>query len=621
MQWYLPHHPVKHPHKPGKVRRVCNAASKFKGVPLNDKLLSGPDLLRNLVGIVFRFREHEIAMTADIESMFLQVAVPKEECKCLRFLWRDEPSDTVGIYEYTRHVFGAKSSPTCADYEFQQSGGDNKVEFPEASFMIDRNFYMDDLVKSVDTPQQAIECYRQLVETLKRSGFTLKKWASNCPELTENIPIENRIEANEVMLNAEPTSSSILGLEWKIDQDCLQVCRGPNKECPSEKTQRVVLSFVSSVFDPISTLAPFTMRMRMLLKSIWIHHGQSWDERLNEEDKQIFMDWINEMLMIRETSLPRRYFSAIPQNVQLHIFCDATLEAMCIVAYFRAETDAGNEVSFVLGKCRIAPIKQLSIPRLELQAALYSVRLRKLIVEEHDLLIDSVTHWTDSITVLQWLHSADRKQNVFVANRAAEILQASTIDEWKHIKGELNPSDIGTRGITIEKLSESDWLSGPNWLKDQSENWPTSLAPVSSVIEDHRQVAGIANNSMVGDSPIDWNRFSSFSKCVSVIAYCLRLKYKSQSKVLTSDQLQRAEERAIKLIQIETFSDFCIGKRTKGGIQPNFRHLMMKKGLSELEVVSGMRELKLRAATSNLAIHEARNAKSYVTRFTPRTQP
>ena len=260
----------------------------------------------------------------------------------------------------------------------------------------------------------------------------------------------------------------------KIDQDCLQVCRGPNKECPSEISQRVVLSFVSSVFDPMGIFAPFTMRMRMLLKSIWIHHGQLWDERLNGEDRQIFMDWINEMQLIRETSLPRRYFFAIPQNVQLHIFCDASLEALCVVAYFRAETDAGNEVSFVLGKCRIALIKQVSIPRLELQAALYSVRLRKLIIEEHDLLIDSVTHWTDSITVLQWLYSADRRQkDVFVANRAAEILEASTIDEWKHIKGELK--DIGTRGITIEKLSESDWLSGPTWLKDKSENWPTSL--------------------------------------------------------------------------------------------------------------------------------------------------
>ena len=68
MQWYLPHLPVKHSHKPGKVRRVFNAASKFRGVSLNDKLLSGPDLLQNLFGKFFRFREHQIAITADIES-------------------------------------------------------------------------------------------------------------------------------------------------------------------------------------------------------------------------------------------------------------------------------------------------------------------------------------------------------------------------------------------------------------------------------------------------------------------------------------------------------------------------------------------------------------------------
>ena len=417
MQWYLPHHPVKHPHKPGKVRRVCNAASKFKGTSLNDKLLSGPDLLRNLVGIVFRFREHQIAITADIESMFLQVAVPKEECKVLRFLWRNRPEDSIEIYEYNRHVFGAKSSPTCANYGFQQAGRDNKIEFPNAAKTIERNFYMDDLVKSVASPQEAIQCYKELVETLKRSGFTLKKWASNSLDVVKIIPAEDRLESNEYTLNVE--SSPILGLEWKIDQDCLQVCRGPNKECPEEITQRVVLSFVSSVFDPMGIFAPFTMRMRMLLKSICIQFGQTWDEKIADEDKVFFMEWVNEMQTIKDTSLPGRYFSAMPKSIQLHIFSDASLEAMCIVAYFRAETEDGIEVSFVLGKCRIAPMKQLSIPRLELQAALYSVRLRKLIVQEHDLLIDNVTHWTDSITVLQWLHYVVKKQNVFVANQSS----------------------------------------------------------------------------------------------------------------------------------------------------------------------------------------------------------
>ena len=345
MQWYLPHHPVKHPHKPGKVRRVCNAASKFKGVSLNDKLLSGPDLLRNLVGIVFRFREHLIAITADIESMFSQVAVPKEECRVLRFLWRDKPDDNIEIFEYTRHVFGAKSSPTCANYGFQQCGRENKSEFPVAVVTIDRNFYMDDLVKSVDTTQEAIECYQQLMETLKRSGSTLKKWARDCSEVLQRIPVEDRSEANEFTLNAE--SFPILGLEWIIDKDCLQVCRGPSKECPQDITQRVVLSFVSSVFDPMGIFAPFTMRMRILLKSIWIRFGQSWDEKIADDDKQVFLEWMTEMQTIKNTSLPRNYFPDSPKNIKLHIFSDASLEAMCIVAYFRAEVNDGVEVSFV----------------------------------------------------------------------------------------------------------------------------------------------------------------------------------------------------------------------------------------------------------------------------------
>ena len=280
----------------------------------------------------------------------------------------------------------------------------------------------------------------------------------------------------------------------------------------------------------------------------------------------------------------------------------------------------------MLDKCKIAPIKQLSLPRLELQAALYSVRLRKLSVEWHDLLIDSivsVTHWTDSLTVFQWLHSADRKQNAFVGNIAAENLEASTIDEWKHIKGELNPSDIGTCGITIEKLSESDWLFGPTWFKSQSKNWPISRIPVILVIEGHTQVAGIANNSMVGDH---WNQFNSFSICVRVVAYCLRLNYKSQSKVLANDELQRAEERAIKLIQIETFSDFCNGKQdvkktNKGGSLAKLSPFSDEKWLIRIRGRIKHANLSFEQRHPILISRKHAMVNLMFTRFTPRTQP
>ena len=115
LQWYLPHHPVINPHKPEKVRRVCNAAAKYQGVALNDKLLPGPDLLQSLIGIIFRFREHQIALPADIKALFLQVAVPNDDSRCLRFLWREDPERRIEVYEYTRNVFGAKSSPICAN--------------------------------------------------------------------------------------------------------------------------------------------------------------------------------------------------------------------------------------------------------------------------------------------------------------------------------------------------------------------------------------------------------------------------------------------------------------------------------------------------------------------------
>ena len=111
-QWYVPHHPVENPNKPGKMRQVCNAASKFRGISLNDNLLTGLDLLQNLIGIIFRFREQQIVFTADIEAMFLQVKVPPEICKVLRFLWRDKTNEPVKVYEYGRNIFGAKNLPT-----------------------------------------------------------------------------------------------------------------------------------------------------------------------------------------------------------------------------------------------------------------------------------------------------------------------------------------------------------------------------------------------------------------------------------------------------------------------------------------------------------------------------
>ena len=217
MQWYIPHHPVLNPHKPEKVRRVCNAAAKYQGVSLNDMLLTGPDLLQSLIGIIFRFREHEIALSADIEAMFMQVEALPADAKCLRFLWKGE-NQNVEVYEYTRHIFGAKSSPTCANYALHQTARDNESEDSAIRKLIFRNFYMDDFLKSVKTAEEAQFIYDNLKSTMLKGGFKLTKWVSNDEKVNDHFPEEDRSTKAVKTLKrnqCHPESLELIGMSIK----------------------------------------------------------------------------------------------------------------------------------------------------------------------------------------------------------------------------------------------------------------------------------------------------------------------------------------------------------------------------------------------------------------------
>ena len=403
--------------------------------------------------------------------MFLQVKMPPEECRVLRFLWRSKPEDKIGVYEYTKQLFGAESSPTCANYAFLLGGVDNQVDHPIAAKAVKRNFFMDDFAKSVITVE-AVYVYQDLRTTLRKGGFNLLKWVCNNEVVTRSIPEKDRREAKSKTFEAELHTSSLLSMQWNVNTDTLEACRGADKEVPNKITQRAVLLFVASIFDPLGLCAPFTTRMRILLETIWDKSGQQWDKQFEVEDEQKYLKWVRELAELENMPLKRRYFEKSYKKTDLHIFSDASLESMCIVAYVRAADGDGVELSFVIGKCRVVPKKQQTFPKLELQAALYSVRLRQMITEDHDIQIHTVTHWTDLLTVLQWLHSAHKKQQVLGASRVGEILDQSTVDTWRHVKGTINPADIGTRRVTVSQLLEREWLHGPAWLKQNPGSWP-----------------------------------------------------------------------------------------------------------------------------------------------------
>ena len=269
---YLPHHPVLNPYKPGKVRRVLNGASEFHGASLNKSLLVGPDLLQNLIFVLLRFRQHKYAVSADIEGIFLQVGVREEDQPSFRFLWREDHTSSVVDRQNTRHIFGTRDPPTCANFALQKTVSDHQAEYPEAaSAVVQKKFYMDDYLDSFQNRDDALKLGSVLVSLLKLGRFQLTNFVRSVPDVTNALDPDNR-ESNsslEDICRSSDQSWHVLGLKWDHVKDTFVVSRGV--DCPLVKaiTQRTVLSFVSSVFDPIALVAPYTVKARLLLKDIW----------------------------------------------------------------------------------------------------------------------------------------------------------------------------------------------------------------------------------------------------------------------------------------------------------------------------------------------------------------
>ena len=190
--------------------------------------------------------------------MFFQVEVKPEDRQFLRFLWFDE-KDRVVTYQYNRHIFRAKSSPTCANFAFHRCALDNANGSERASYIACHNFYMEVWLVLFSSQQEAAELKTELTALLAKGGFKLTKWATN-------------FEENEV----HDKALTILGLDWNNENDTLKVCRGMRFEPECRWTQRKVLSVVSSVFDPLGFLVPFAIRGRIILKGMWQTKGQQW---------------------------------------------------------------------------------------------------------------------------------------------------------------------------------------------------------------------------------------------------------------------------------------------------------------------------------------------------------
>ena len=220
------------------------------------------------------------------------------------------------------------------------------------------------------------------------------------------------------------------------------------------------------------------------------------------------------------------------------MFADASEDTMCAVAYLLSKPkEYSADLALVIGKCIVAPMRHLSIPRLELQAAVMEMRLREQIMKEHEAKIHSCNFWTDSTTVLQWIHSSHRKQKVFVANRVAEILDTTIVSQWNHVSGFNNPDDIGTRAINVDELRRSERLTGPTWLKQRENEWPEQVN--LTFASDEQNDKTVFSAKVEGKKlMIQWERFSIFNRLVNAMAYVQRVfrKHKPATKTLSVEE-------------------------------------------------------------------------------------
>ncbi|XP_055633296.1 uncharacterized protein LOC129773676 [Toxorhynchites rutilus septentrionalis] len=565
--WYLPLGVVMNTKKPDKVRIVWDAAAKVDNVSFNSMMLKGPDLLSSLIGVIFRYRQRQIAVNGDIKEMFHQIRILENDCQSQRFLWRSDRSLPIDIYIMNVATFGSTCSPCSSQYVKNLNAQEYEKQYPRASYAIQRNHYVDDYLDSFDSISEAIEVAKEVKLVHAKAGFEMRKWLSNSTEVTEKV---GGIVTEFCKSFTSNESERVLGLVWYPEEDVFRFSLLIREDLVTIiegnviPTKREALRLVMSLFDPLGLITMITVHGKVIIQDIW-RSGIGWDEKLSSELFCRWKCWTKVLTNLEEIKIPRCYFPHYDQHsyntLELHTFVDASESAYACVAYFRIVQNGVVRCALVSSRSKVAPLRSTSIPRLELQAAVIGVRLARSIAKEHTINITRRIFWTDSSTVLSWIHSDHRRYKQYVAFRISEILSESSVTEWKWVPTRKNVADEATKWNKNNFYSPSSrWFTAPEFLYEAEENWPrqhplqTQTTEEIKVIHHHRESTG---NCM-----ITFERFSKYERLVRSVAYIHRFveisrkvtSSENKPNGLTRENLREAETTIWKLVQQESYA-------------------------------------------------------------------
>ncbi|XP_036345954.1 uncharacterized protein LOC118755212 [Rhagoletis pomonella] len=571
--WYLPHFAVFNPHKPEKIRIVFDASASVANVSLNSALLKGPEQAQSLIRILLQFRQGRIGVSADIREMFSQIKIRQNDQHAQRFLWRDgDQSRPIEEYAMTSLIFGAVCSPCIAEYIKNKNAKEFRAQFPDAVSTIINKHYVDDLVASFNEPEEAVRICQEIVKINRHAGFELRNFISNCREVEETMNQQSTSPAREaVSMERNGIADKVLGLHWNTKEDTFgfhtQFHRVPQEVLNRVRApaKRELLRIVMAVFDPFGMLSNFLIITKLLIQETWKSEIE-WDDILPKELGRKWSQWWQEFDSVRQFTIPRCYspYVASIGKVEVHMFVDASQVAFAAVGYLRVLHEGNVDVSFVMGKSRTAPTKLMSIPRLELQSAVLGTRLFKLIQESHEFTIERAVFWSDSQTVLQWIHSSQRKYKAFVGHRISEILTSTAPEQWRWVPTGENAADAATRPSCPPKFDTNNrWVKGPDFLKYHEQYWPALTLQPEYVLPEEIKTEAILL-VQPHNSVIDFSRFGSFLKLRRTTAWVMRavnlFRKQPRSEVNSSTSLnvteiEAAENMICKLVQLECYAN------------------------------------------------------------------
>ncbi|XP_058452848.1 uncharacterized protein LOC131431259 [Malaya genurostris] len=568
--WYLPIFPVFNPNKPNKVRIVWDAAAPIRDISLNSVLLKGPDQVNPLPFVLYKFRERGVAICGDIEEMFHQVEVNEDDQQSQRFLFSNEMTDEPDEYVMRVLTFGATCSPCTAQYVINKNAERFDARLPAAVYAIRNNHYVDDMLVSVDTVSDAIQLAKDVHFIHQQGGFKMRGWISNSPTVVKTLNCGDVIEKN-LDISSEISLEKVLGLWWNTDSDDFRFKLSKERHVEllfgtKHPTKREILSILMSIYDPLGLITNFLMPLKLLLQEIW-RSGISWDDLIEDQHLQKWIIWKSYLPQASSVRIPRCYFSNFSEKdatIELHTFVDASELGYCAVSYLRRHQGDHIECALVGSKSRVAPLKFVSIPRLELQAAVIGARFAKSIQEGHSINIIRRFFWTDAVDVLCWLRSDHRMYSPYVAFRVSEILELTDISEWRYVPTKENVADEGTKCRRRPRFdNDSRWRNGPQFLQGLMMDWPkeplrqsrTTLELRSHVLHHTMEPS---NNPLLLEKYSNWNHLLRITALVHRFLANIRSKVNGKNKSvgpLTQEELARAETFHYKRAQNESYSN------------------------------------------------------------------